>query len=250
MPACQPPSNSVRPGGRSPSAMRRFRTAASASSRMRPSISRRSRFSRSSSPASVSASPGIIRQQAADADRHVVDPPGRIEARRDLVAELARRQLVQAATRDARERHEAGRCRARAHAAQAFLDEDAVVAVERHHVGDRAERHEVEEIRDRRQALVAALLQLAGQRRHEVERDADARQRPAAELRAGQVRVHVRRAVRQGLAAGRWWSVTSTSMPRARAASMPAKADTPLSTVTIRSARSSSSSATSAGVRP
>ena len=52
------------------------------------------------------------------------------------------------------------------------------------------------------------------------------------------------------VSAGRWWSVTSTSMPAARAAATPSNPDTPLSTVTISAGLRSRASATSPGVRP
>ena len=48
---------------------------------------------------------------------------------------------------------------------------------------------------------------------------------------------------------GRWWSVTITRMPRARAAATPATLEMPLSTVTSTSG-ASASEATSAGVSP
>ena len=68
-------------------------------------------------------------------------------------------------------------------APQPFLHQDAVVAVERHQVGHRAERDQVEQVRDGRLARAAPSLELARQRSHEVERDADAGQRAAAECR-------------------------------------------------------------------
>ena len=49
---------------------------------------------------------------------------------------------------------------------------------------------------------------------------------------------------------GRWWSVTTTRQPRARAASMPAWQAMPWSTVSNRSGRNAASSSTSAGDRP
>jgi len=49
---------------------------------------------------------------------------------------------------------------------------------------------------------------------------------------------------------GRWWSVTSTSMPRAFAASTPATLAIPLSTVISRSGLRAAASSTISGVRP
>ena len=81
MPACQPASNSARPGGRLPSrdpqashGMRAPRRACAL-----PARGARGSGGRAAS-ASASASDGIVRQQAADADRHVVDAARRRSA--------------------------------------------------------------------------------------------------------------------------------------------------------------------------
>ena len=139
----------------------------------------------------------VVGQQAADADGHVVDAAGGVQPRRDLVPEMARGQVLEPATGDARERHQPCGSGTGAAAAQSLLHEDAVVAVERHEIRHRAECDEVEQVRHCRQASPAAGLEFARDRRHQVEGDANPGQRAAAETGARKIRIHVRRALRQ-----------------------------------------------------
>ncbi len=80
---------------------------------------------------------------------------------------------------------------------EAFVHQDAVVAVQPHDVGDRPERHQVQQVGDRRQPLASLRLETPGQRRHQVEGNAHACQGLARERRVGQVRVDHRRAAGQ-----------------------------------------------------
>ena len=66
----------------------RSRQSASACSRMPPSISRRSRLMPSSVRASSSARAGVVGQQAFDAQRHVGQAPGGVDARAQRKAEV------------------------------------------------------------------------------------------------------------------------------------------------------------------
>ena len=113
------------------------------------STSRRSRLSRSSSRASVERLALGIGEEAADADRHVGEPAGRVQARArdEPQVERGRRGARRGpATREQREH--AGARLAGAHAREALLDEDAVGLVEAHDVGDGAEGDQVEQRRE------------------------------------------------------------------------------------------------------
>ena len=68
-----------------------------------------------------------------------------------------------------------------ADAPDALRHQHAIVHVERHEIGDRAERDEVEEIRDRRHDHRAARIDFAAHGGHHVERDADAGERARTE---------------------------------------------------------------------
>ena len=124
---------------------------------------------------------GIVAEQAADADGHVVDAAGGVESRRDLETESPGRDLTRLGTGDGRQREKPGAGPPRPDSTQPFPDQDPVVAVERHQVSDGTERDEIEQVGDRRQADTALALELARNRCHQVKRDADASERVAAE---------------------------------------------------------------------
>ncbi len=132
------------------SSRRRRRAAArsaSASSCIVASMSRRSRFRRSSSAAS-GAPRRRVGQQAADAERHVGEASGGVEARSGDEAQVEGRGPPRIAPGDREQRGDARLRAAGAQAREALLDEDAVGLVEAHDVGHRAERHQVEEPRE------------------------------------------------------------------------------------------------------
>ena len=146
---------------------------------------------------------------------------------------------------------------AASHALEALRHEAAVVGVELDDVGHGAEGHEVE------QAIEPGLLgegatrpQLAPQRQQHIEDHAHAGQGLAGKGAAGLVGVDegigLGSCTRPSTRAGRWWSVTRTCRPWARACSTPARLAMPLSTVTSSSGRLGCASArsTMAGVRP
>ncbi len=87
----------------------------------------------------------VVGQQAFDAERHVRQPAGRIDARPEREAEVeggGRRGSRPAAANSAARPQ---RQRAGADAAQALRDQAPVVGVEPDHVGHRAQRHQVEQ---------------------------------------------------------------------------------------------------------
>ena len=87
----------------------------------------------------------VVRQQQLDAERGAPDAAAGIDARPEQEAEMPR--LRRAA--EARHVHQRGEpdILAPAQRQQPLGDEGAVETLERHHVGDGAERHEVEEAR-------------------------------------------------------------------------------------------------------
>ena len=114
---------------------------------MRASMSRRSALSAASRARERARLGAVGGQQAVDAERHVLEPAGCVEARADLEAEVLRDD-GRSSARPAASSSAAspGGAATGADAPQALRDEDAVVEVERHDVGHGAERDEVEQV--------------------------------------------------------------------------------------------------------
>ena len=115
---------------------------------------------------------GVVGEQAFDAERHVGEPPGGVQARPDREAEVGRARLARIAPGDREQRRDARLHAAGADPLQALRDQAAVVAVEADDVGDGAERDQVEQRVEPRllgDAELAALAQLGAQREQHVE---------------------------------------------------------------------------------
>src|SRR3546814_6670726 len=84
---------------------------------------------------------GVVAEQAFDAQRHVLEPAGGIEARRNGEADVGRTQGLGAASRNFDQRLQAGTALPRAQASQAGGHQRTVVRIQRHEVGDRSEEH-------------------------------------------------------------------------------------------------------------
>ncbi len=141
-----------------------------------------------------------FRGEALDADRHVGQAPGRVDARTDCEAEIHRARRAGVLARHLEQRRHAGMQAPVADPLQPLGDEDAVVAVEAHHVGDSAEGDEVEqrvELRLRGRREPPARAQFGAQREQHVEHHADARQVLAWKSAARLVRVDDAGGVRQ-----------------------------------------------------
>ena len=82
-------------------------------------------------------------QQAGDADRHIVEPAGGIDARRQRKAHIERLGFGRIAAGDFKQRAHAVAHQAAADALEPLRHHDAVVMVQRHHVGHRAQRHQI-----------------------------------------------------------------------------------------------------------
>ena len=106
---------------------------------------RRSRLIASSVCASSAARAGVVGEQAFDAERHVRQPPGGVDARADREAEVEAAGARRVAPGRREQRRDARLHAAGADALQALRDEAAVVGVEPHHVGHGAERDQVEQ---------------------------------------------------------------------------------------------------------
>ena len=174
-PGCQPcpAATTTAPFSSMPSAAS---ASASASASVCCSITCRSRLSRSSSAAIAAASRGIRFEQQAHAEIGAPDAAARIDARPEQEAEMP----AFGRAGEARRIHQRGQADmlAPAHREQALGDEGAVEPFQRHHVGDGAERHQVEEVEQVRlrtqHVPEAALAQFAIDRDHGHEHEAEA----------------------------------------------------------------------------
>ena len=134
----------------------------------------------------------IVGQQAVDAQSHVLEASGGVEPRAGLKREVLADHSGERAAGRFEQCPQPGRTATRTDATQPLRHQDAIVEVERHHVGDRAERNEIEQvgrIRGLAVAQPARLPHASRQRRHHVERDAHARQRLRREGLVRRVRI-------------------------------------------------------------
>ena len=125
-----------------------------------------------------------VAEQATNTDRHVIETSGGVQARTDGKAEIRGREAGHIAPGDGQQRANARHRAAGANPPNALRHQHAVVGVERHQVGHRAERDQVEEIRHRRHGHRAARIELAPHRGHHVERHPHAGQRARGETAA------------------------------------------------------------------
>ncbi len=119
----------------------------------------------------------VIGGQAGDAQRHVGQPAGCVQARADRIAEVQAVGRGLAPVRDLEQRRQPGRQRAGADAFQALRHQAPVVRIELDHVGHRAERDQRQQAVDAWLGLQvegAARAQLGAQGQQHVEHDADA----------------------------------------------------------------------------
>src|SRR5712691_1481111 len=94
----------------------------------------------------VEGAPAVRSDQALDPEAHVRKAPGGVEPRREQESQVEGAGARRIAAGDGEERAHAFLHPARADAPQPLSDQHAVVEIERHDVGDRAEREEVEQI--------------------------------------------------------------------------------------------------------
>ena len=143
----------------------------------------------------------VVREQTLDPDRHVLQPASRVDARAEGISEIGRDRRARVAPRRFQQRAHAGAGLARADAPKPRLDEHAIVAIQPHEIGDRADRDEIEQRAEIGSRVTrSGRMQLRTQREQQIEHDADAGQRLARETVARQVRIHDGVRVRQSLA--------------------------------------------------
>ena len=121
----------------------------------------------------------------------------------------------------AEQRRQAGLHAAGADALEALRDQAAVVGVELHHVGHGAQRHQVEQRVELRLGAVPSKRRARAARRAAPAARRTSRRRRRCLAREAAARLvgvdDARRPPAASSARGRWWSVTSTAMPSARA---------------------------------
>ena len=88
---------------------------------------------------------GVVGEQAFDAQRHVRQAAGGVDARAEREAEVEAGGARRIAAGDREQRRHAGLHAPGADALQALRHQAAVVGVEPDHVGHRAQRHQVEQ---------------------------------------------------------------------------------------------------------
>ncbi len=134
----------------------------------------------------------LIAEQAFDADRHVAQPTRGIDARRQRKTEIQGRGHGGAPTRHFEQSRHARRQGARADAPEALCDQAAVVGVQLHHVGHRAQGHQGQQAVQARLSLKTedpARAQFGAQGEQHIEHHADASDGFAREGAARLVRV-------------------------------------------------------------
>ncbi len=88
----------------------------------------------------------VFAEQAFDAQAHVVQAAGGVEARAEDEAEVGGGDARRRAAGHLQQRLEAGTGTAGADARQALVHQDAVVGIQRHHVGNAAQGHQVQQL--------------------------------------------------------------------------------------------------------
>ena len=220
-------------------------TCASAANRIRVSTSRRSALTASSSAAIAARARRILGQQQLEPGVGAVQAPGGVDPRREAEADRRRRRPRPGPRGRPPSARAARACGCRASARSPARTSARFSSTQRHDVGDRGERDQVEVLVGERRILARA------------PRAAPARAcaRPPVAHSSGHG-LPPSRGCTIGAsgsapsARGVWWSVTTTSSPAARAAATSSTAVIAQSTVTSRSVPRAASRSTVAGGEP
>ena len=86
----------------------------------------------------------VLAEQAFDAQRHVIQSTGRIEPRAENEAQIGGGDAPMIAPGHLEDRPQPRPSPPRANPRQALMDQDAIVGIQRYHVGDTAQRHEIQ----------------------------------------------------------------------------------------------------------
>ncbi len=116
----------------------------------------------------------VVAEQAFDAEGHVVEPTRRVQARTEDKTQVGGGDPYRRPPGHLQQRAQARPGAAGADAREALVDQDAVVGIERHHIGDAAQRHQVEQLGEVRFLQPAPgepvqLAQARPQRQHHIE---------------------------------------------------------------------------------
>ncbi len=151
-------------------------------------------------PGDLEGAPAILRYQALDPQAHVGQTPGGVQPRPEQKSEIESARARGIVAGNGKERAHAFLHAARADAPQALGNQDAIVEIERHDVGDRAQGDQIEHIAQIRFRLArepSTLAQLGAQGKHHVEHHADAREALARKRAAGLVGIDDGRCARE-----------------------------------------------------
>ena len=121
----------------------------------------------------------VIVEQAFDADTHVFQPPCRIDARANGETDVGGGQGGSAPSSHIDQGLQSSAALPGAQSPQASTDQCAVVGVQRHHVGDRAHRHQIQQGSE-----IGLDIQFGAQCQQQIEHHPDTGQRLAREIAA------------------------------------------------------------------
>ena len=151
----------------------------------------------------------VVTEQALHANAHVFQSPGGVQARADGKTQVTGAQRRHAALCGVDQGVDTGAGAATADALQTGGDQHAIVEIQRHQIGHRTQRHQVEQRRQIRagaalptatgnnRGLISVIRTVAGvqprpQRQQQIKHHADAGQRLAGKCIAAQIGVHQR----------------------------------------------------------
>src|SRR5688572_6990225 len=142
----------------------------------------------------------VAREETLDPETHVLESAGGVETWPRLEGEVLLDGGLEPATGRLEQGAQAGCAAAGADATDALSNENPVVAIERHHIGDGAQRDQVEQVgrvNARRIGHEAALDHRPCERRHHVEGDSHAGQRLRREGLPAEIRIYDGRRLRE-----------------------------------------------------
>ena len=86
---------------------------------------------------------GVVREETFDTDAHFGESPCGVDARSNTEGEVARRSIGRITPGDFKKRVDAGAGQTAAHTIEALRDQDAVIVVKLHDIGDGSESNQI-----------------------------------------------------------------------------------------------------------